>query len=361
MIKIKLAMLDNDAVYVEKLMAAFSIKYPDELEVYSFTDKGSAIQSLKDSRIDVFVSAGDIEIDIEEIPARCAFAYFTESNNIDTLNGQRTVCKYQKVDLIYKEILSIFFEKSAISIDLKNSGNNTLLNTFTSCAGGVGSSSLAAACAVYFSRMGEKVLYLNFEMAGTSASFFSGEGMSDMGDIIYALKSKKSNLALKLESAVRQDQSGVYFYESCKLVLDVLEMTKEDMERLIREFLISGTYQRIILDTDFKMDDLTISLMNQSNSVVLVSDGSEISNTKTRRVLESLDIIERLNDWRLISRLHICYNKFSSKTGKEMHDLNIKLLGGVPRYEGAATDQIIERLAAMELFKGMDEEYKCGV
>ena len=87
---------------------------------------------------------------------------------------------------------------------------------FSSPSGGVGTSSMAAACAVHYAMQGKKVLYLNLEKFGSADVFFSGEGQFDMSDIIYTLKSKKTNLALKLESCVKQDISGVYFYSQSK-------------------------------------------------------------------------------------------------------------------------------------------------
>lgn len=80
--------------------------------------------------------------------------------------------------------------------------------------GGVGSSSLAAACALNFAARGRSVLYLNLEKFGGSSQFFSGEGQFDMSDVVLSLKSRKANLALKLESYVRRDPRGVFFFAS---------------------------------------------------------------------------------------------------------------------------------------------------
>ena len=49
-----------------------------------------------------------------------------------------------------------------------------------------------------------------------------------MSDIIFSLKSKKANLAMKLESCVKQDHTGVYFYSQAKFALDMMELDKEE-------------------------------------------------------------------------------------------------------------------------------------
>lgn len=54
--RIKLAILENDQNYLKRIVSVFSTKYADKLEVYSFTDRELAFQTLDKSRIDVFLS-----------------------------------------------------------------------------------------------------------------------------------------------------------------------------------------------------------------------------------------------------------------------------------------------------------------
>ena len=113
---------------------------------------------------------------------------------------------------------------------------------------------MAASCAVHYAKKGRKVLYLNLEQFGSSDLFFDAEGQFDMSDVIFALKSKKANLAIKLESCVKQDVSGVYFYSQTKNPLDMLELNMEEKTRLISEIKLSGVYDIIIVDADFGVD-----------------------------------------------------------------------------------------------------------
>ena len=74
---------------------------------------------------------------------------------------------------------------------------------FTSPCGGVGTSTVAAACAIAHANMGKRVFYLNLEQCGTTDVFFQAEGNATMSDVIYSLKSRKANLLLKLESCIK--------------------------------------------------------------------------------------------------------------------------------------------------------------
>lgn len=353
--KIKLAILERDTGYLNRFVSVFSTKYADKFEIYSFTDKTVAIPALADSKIDVLVASDVFEIDASKLPRRCGFAYFVDSTDIDTVNDQRTICRFQRADLIYKQILSIYSEHAGTYTGLKLHDSNCKLFAFASPSGGVGSSTLAAACAMHFAAGGRKTLYLNLEKFGSSNDFFSGEGQFDMGDLIYTLKSRKANLAMKLESCVRQDRSGVFYFAPTKLALDMMELTAEEIQRMLAEIKLTGSYEYIILDTDFSLEQSQLEVWHQINALVLVGDGSRISNTKMARACEALGVKEEAEDLPLLERTVLAYNKFSSKTGKTIENLDLKTIGGAPRYEHAAVEQILAQLSRMTMFEEIEK------
>lgn len=348
--RIKLAILENDQSYLNRIVSVFNTKYSDKFEIYSFTDITIALDILESSRIDVFVANDSFDIDVSSLPARCGFAYFVDSSDIDMVREQRAICKFQKADLIYKQILSIYSENAGSVSGVKLGDDSTKVIFYSSPCGGAGTSTLAAACAVHFASQKKKALYLNLEMFGSSDSFFNAEGMFDMSDIIYALKSKKANLAMKLESCVKQDKTGVCFYSHSKVALDMHELNSEDILRLISELKLHATYDYIIVDMDYSMSKDTIKIYKQSHAVVWVGDGSDISNLKIQRAYNALSIKEQNAEASLTNRLCLVYNKFSNKSSKTVGDIGMKNIGGVPVYAHATTKQIIERISAMNMF-----------
>lgn len=348
--KIKLAMLDNDQNYLGRIVSVFSTKYSDKFEIYSFTDAEIALQSIIDAKIDVLVASDSFDIDLSRLPKRCGFAYFVDSIDLDTLNDQKAICKFQKADLIYKQILAVYSENAGSVSGLKFGEDTARLVAFQSVGGGCGASTMAAACAAYFAKKGNKTLYLNLEKFGSSDLFFSADGQFDMSDIIFALKSKKSNLPLKLESSVKQADCGVYFYSQSKVALDMFELNTDDIITLISDLKLTGSYDYIIVDMDFSISADSLKIYKQFHSLIWVSDGSEISNAKVFRAYNALNIAERDSDAPLSSRLGIIYNKFSNKTGQTLSEIG-KNIGGAPRYEHAQTAQIIQQLSQMEMFE----------
>lgn len=348
--KIKLAILEKDTSYLGRIVSVFGTKYSDKFEVYSFTDMSVAISNIENNRIDVLVASTEFNVDVDKLPSRCGFAYFVDSIDIDTYNDQRAICKFQKADLIYKQILSIYSENAGSISGLKIGDENSRVVIFSGVAGGTGTSSAAVAYAIHYSNMGKKVLYVNFDKFGTSDSFLSAEGQFDMSDIIFALKSKKSNISLKLESCVKQDARGVFFYSGSKLALDMQELGAEDIAHFLDEIKISGGYDYIILDMEFRLDKNSIEIHKQAHSIVWVSDGSEIANGKIIRAYESLMVKEQSDDLRIVDRICMMYNKFSNKTSHIIEGLSVRDIGGAPRFEYASTEQVIGQLSGMQMF-----------
>ena len=286
----------------------------------------------------------------DALPKRCGFAYMVESADIDTLNDQRAIFKYQKVELIYKQILSVYSEKASSVSGLRLDDDSCKVLMFCSASGGVGASSMAAACACHFASMGKKTLYLNLEQFGTSDAFFNGEGQFTMSDVVFAVKSKKANLALKLESCVRMDPRGVYFFSASAVALDMMELSSEEVIQLISELQLTGSYDYLIVDTAFSLDKSMLNVYRKSHALVMVGDGSEISNMKTKRAYEALSILEQNADSPLVKRLSLIYNKATNSTSKPITGIEIKTLGSASKYGQANTQQIIGELAKLTVF-----------
>ena len=116
--KIKLALLDSDQNYLNRIVTAFNIKYADKLEIYSFTKLESAMAALEPSRIDVLVASDTFVVESSAAEAVSA-GLFCESADVDSVNDQRAICKFQKADLIYRQILSIYSEYAGSASGLK--------------------------------------------------------------------------------------------------------------------------------------------------------------------------------------------------------------------------------------------------
>ena len=348
--KIRLALLESDKNYLDVISQSFESKYSDKLEMYSFTDISIALESLNKYKIDVFLADSSFEIPDETIPMRCAFSYLTETYGTDTVKGQNAICKFQKADLIYKYILNIYSEKADNISTLTIDSGKTKVIFFQSVSGEAGASSLAAAAAMRFAVSGKKVLYFNLEKFGSSNIFFEGSGQFDMSDIIFCLKNKRDALRIKLESCVKRDKSGVFFYAPPKIALDMSELENDDIIYLLQQLKISGEYDYIIADTDLSIDNGRYTVFNDAHSIIWVSDGSRVSNEKLTRAYRALAALEDAYDLSLCGKVAVIYNKFSNKTGQTLDSsIELRNLGGAPGKDGADAVEIVRWLSEMNM------------
>lgn len=349
--KIIVAILANED-YVSKITKAFIQKYSD-LEVHAFSNSEIALENVRSQRIDLFIVENSFDIDLGGISDRCAIAYFVKSQTIEMYNGKPAICMLQKVGDIYNQIVSIYSENmSDVSIRRSESRNSKVL-LFSSPCGGVGTSSLACACAITAARMGFRTLYLNFEKFPSTNIFFVGEGRFSIREIIRALQNEnRAVLSLKLKSSVKKSSDGVFFYSAPENALDMTEISIDEMIEVIRQVssLDQNPYNYIIIDINFSLQREYLKLFQEADTVIMASDGSVIANGKICQVCKSLETLENDGEISVLSKLNIIYNMFGSKTGKHVEGVNIKELGGVQRCVNATVSQIMQVMLEKGIF-----------
>ncbi len=341
--KIKLTILESDSNYLQRVVTMFNTKFADELEIYSFTDVVGAMDSLEEKKIDVFLAGDSFDIDFNHVPNRCGFAYLVDSLDINAIDGRKAICKFQKGELIYKQIMSIYSEhvpNVSGMADVSNSSMKTII--FCSPGGGTGTSTAAAAAAIALTNAGKRVLYLNCDIYGDSDLFFSCDGQFDFSDVIYAVKSNKTNRAMKLQSTVKQDQTGVYFYSSVKVPLDMMELTMADYLVLLNELKTLGCYDYVILDKAFPATHKEFELFNYCNSIVFVTEPSDVATAKFAKALTGIRIIDSQSEFSIIPRMWVLYNKVGVN---EFFQTEIHSLGTIPIYQSVTAGQMARQLA----------------
>ena len=347
--RIRISILEKDENYLKKLITALNMRYSDKMEIQAFDDVQKALENAKVSRPELFVLSSSLEVDLNALPIECTPVYFSDSNDIDSIHGVKTVGKFQKIDTIYKQFLNVYSE-SHHDITLKNIGNDrNKCIAFMSPAGGVGTSTVAAATALYLAKSGKKTLYIDLDTYGVMDVFFSGEGRLDIGSIIYELKKGNTNLRLKLESVIKQDPRGVYFIQQPKVLLDMMELTEQNVDVLIGELRSGLDFEYLILDMDFRLTSDAYRIYNRIDQIILVGDGSEISNRKLLRTREAYRILDQVSETPLEGKIAVIYNRFSSKTGQVLKDVN--MLGGVPVFQTEKLSKIVEQISGMDFLK----------
>lgn len=343
--KIKIVVLDRDVDFMNRLARAFQNRYEDRISLSMFSAEETMYESLSYTGADLIITDRKIEKDRIRSTGQTVIGRFCEASDVSEIDGVPAICKYQSVENIYNSILEIYAEHSE-NVILKKEESDVQILFFTSVQGGAGTSSAAAAYALRRAKEGKRVFYLNLEKFGDTDIYFSGDGRMSCSDVIYALKSRNGNLSLRLESIIRTDQSGVDFFHTCKNAYDMFELQDEEIETLITTIPHVKKYDEIIIDLSGDLSERMIRLMTErADKIIYVSDGSVTGNGKFEKFCEVVHVMEQRNDWRILGKTVLLYNRFSSRTGEQLTKTAVPVLGGIHRYEGMSVADLIQEIA----------------
>lgn len=351
--QIRLVIGARDSRYRDSLTAYLEKNHMDKFEIVSFSSPELLEEYVKRSPADVILVEEQFGVS-EELLAGCGkAAYLGDGARSPERDGFRTIAKYKKPDLIYKDILALYAEggnRHSFAMGKPGAGQVCLVTGFS---GGCGASTFAAALARKYASRGKRVLYLNLETTGMSTDFFSGTGDYHFEDVIFALKSQRSDIRLKLESAARVDACGVSFLAPCSNPMYMLELTQEDRLKIMDTLAAGIGYDHVVVDMNFRLSQEFMELMSRADRIILVQDGGETSNSKFLRTMEALHILEEQSRIHVTGGMALLYNRFSSsKSSSEIPGLPMPVLGKLPPVKHALVREIIDyMLTRQDIFE----------
>jgi len=352
--QIRLVIGEQDQRYLDNLITFLEKNHMDKLEIFSFSKPEMMQDYFSTGTADVILVDERFGIQAEALQKFGKVGYLCDNISGMEKGGVRRIARFKKPDLIYKDILDLYAEggnRQAFRSGGKHSGNLVLV---TSCSGGTGASTFAAALAQKYASRGKKTLYLNLETTGGSSDFFSGNGNYRFEDVIFALKSQRADVMLKMESAVRTDRSGVYFFEPCSTAMYMLELNHEDIMKILDVLGDNGNYDYVVIDMNFQLSKDFMEIMDRMHRIILVQDGGETSNSKFQRTMQALRILEEQMKINVTTAMAVIYNRFSSsKSSSRIPELRLPVVGEIPPVKHALVNEIIDYMLTkrQEVFK----------
>ena len=208
---IKLAIVDVDSTYAERLAVGISQYSEFEISTFFSVDKFEEILFRKKYDVVLFSDNLDINLDTNGT-AKVVYIPLNEENGVtrEIYSGLKGIYKYQCVGNIYREILGrISLIRSAIK-----SGAQAFLVGVFSPAGGVGTTTIASMMALKFARRGKRVLYQNMECFSSQNVFFPHEeGGRCVSDFLAYLDSD-IDFTAQIQSLLKVKEENLYYMNS---------------------------------------------------------------------------------------------------------------------------------------------------
>lgn len=349
--KIKLAVCTTDQSYASRFINYFNIHYADRTELSEFTSPKQLEEFMKISRPDICMIGNEFLEEIGESISKSSQVVILTEEQDEDIREYTTICKYQRAELIYKELLNVYADKkTGFKAFHKRNENAAVSHVFLSASGGAGATTVALAYAANLAKE-KNVLYLNLQQYNNADLILKAEGTGKFDDVIFALKSKRGSLSLKLESLVRKSKENINFFVSCDNPLDLLEVTGEEIKRLIVELTTCGLYEEVIIDIDSHLGEMELAVMEEVDDIVLVEGGSASNCMKFERFHTALERLEEKRGVELVSKLLLFYNRFSNKSSTDISGKMVQVIGGIPRFEGVQMEAIVSRMSIMNCFE----------
>lgn len=105
--KIRVAILDQDQNYQNRVLVALREKCYNKLEVFPCNGSNDILNVINTYNINVIAINSTINCDVSEIPENCAVIYLTETKSEAGTEDIPTMCKYQKVSDICRTLYDL--------------------------------------------------------------------------------------------------------------------------------------------------------------------------------------------------------------------------------------------------------------
>ena len=340
--KIRIAICIEDSTYSEKLSSHFSAHYGDSVEMYRFSDETLLNKYLETHVMDVLlVDEKFDERNVLEWPEMLVFKLTNSGNSVIEEGRIIYICRYQKASNIYKEILHWCSKKE---FSVKKGSGKTIVISFSSIVGGAGASTISVAFAIYLARQGRKVVFLNLEEFGDTSVLLGDGGKYNFEEILLALKTKNRNVTMKLQSAISHTEDNVFFYSSCSNPIDFSQMTGDETKELL-DSMISMDYQYVVTDFRLDLSDKSRRIMNASDKIVLISDGTNNSKKRFGRIFTALKSVDGMERTRNCDKLAILSNKAENGKSIDISADGVFNIGTISEIKSDSPSEIARTIA----------------
>lgn len=290
--KYNLVMASSDDVYINNLMKYISQNYSNKFNVVSFTEKEYLAEYFyKKNKINILLISPEMYIEDGDY-SKIDVILTLLDNGENKLKDFPVINKYQSADKICGEIIKNY--ESRIDIDSKEENTITKLITYYSPIGGIGKTTVALSTALSLRNKKKRVLYLNLEYIQSIGVFFQYEkGKNNFSDLIYSVKERNENFDKILKDMVIKDsETGIEYFGPVDSVLDIEQLTGEDIRELLDKLINVNIYDYIILDLSSNLYSNYGIIFSKSFEVIFLIGQDEMSSKKVDMALEQIEDTE---------------------------------------------------------------------
>lgn len=291
--RLKIILADPDNFYVDRLSDFINSSFSSKIKLVCCTRKLLLEHYLQASQndYDIMLVNRDFFDEGSEIFKKSKFKLFLTEDKESDSTGYDCIYKYQTGEILVKKILDLYYNSNDIPVVVSGCKLTQIISIY-SPAGGVGKTSVALGLATYLSQSGNAVFVLSFESLNSISCAFSPTGGEGFTKVLLSLDNPQLIPAkVEMYKSKNQDPDLSYF-EPTGCFLEISELAADELLLLLTKIKNEGKYDVIIVDLDAATDKKALSVLQQSDKVVLVSTDDELRRYKVEAFLQQLRKIQ---------------------------------------------------------------------
>ncbi|MBC7884458.1 MAG: hypothetical protein H7X99_03240 [Saprospiraceae bacterium] len=265
-----LAIYDSDVIYATRFMEYFKKKKDFNFEISAFTRKDSLKEFLLLHRIEILLIGN--EIILEEISSEnIKYNYqLVEDIRNERAIEQACIFKYQSAQAVMAEVIADYVKKENETQVNYNPTGVEIISVFSPILNAA-KLSFAWSISTLLSES-KKVLFVPLDLLPIQLLSSVDSTSQSLSEFIYYLK-ENPNIIMKMKSLLAYD-GNLSYLTGLTHGFDLLSLIKEDICKWIEELKTHTDYQTVVFYLGYYADPI-IELMNQSDSVFILSAGSQ--------------------------------------------------------------------------------------
>lgn len=328
--KLKLVVADSDMEYLEHFTRCVQSNYFDEIELATFSGQDTLNEYLDREECNVLL----FDDQFETKGFQGVKFLLSAEKDVNEKNGIPVICKYQKLEKIYKKALGAYAEtKESYKLSALKEKDGTKVVSFLAASGGTGKT----VCAITYARLqalrNKRVLYLSSETLSTLGAYFSDQGDVNMSQIFFAVKRSKGNIPMKIQSALHVDDQGVYYFLPGDNPLEMLEITEEDWKELLIQLISMKIFDIIVVDIENPLVPAVRGILTMSDILMTVTIGYDQEIEQCRKLFKTMRVVEKQMGENWMEKMYCLINRRNGRYQSE-EVAGVRVIGEILPVEG---------------------------
>lgn len=299
-----LAICDLEEAYACNLTEYIRERKNTPFEVMAFTNLESLSEFAQKNHIDLLLISTQAMCDDVKHLDIGRVIILSEGELPEHMLEEPQVYKYQASDSLLAEVMGVYAAAvpcRAPELFAAPAKNMEILGVY-SPLGRVGKTSFALTLGEILAEQ-KRVLYVNLEDYNGFETLFSKNYRADLSDLIYFARQREGNLIFKLNSMIQTFRKLDYIppaFSPC----DLRDVGCEEWIRFLQEVDAYGTYEILILDLGYQVDEVC-QILRQCKTIYMPVLEDAISKSKLLQFEKNLSALDCQEVQERICRLHL--------------------------------------------------------